>query len=254
IANAFGRQTRDALWRGMNPSWDTPAGARASAERTLQRWKSITTDKDGQRNTIYLIATIPTTPDAAAAASAHVPDGENEARTIVGIAIWAQISEVPGYGDPVHPDIRDADGKGYNLAAELYPDDKREQRYIAQAIASLVKRRKEVIREKAAAFENRTLLEGEKPANFHLDLCVVDPVWQRRGIAQKLVGWGLAEARRRGGLECSTEASDMGRGAYMKLGFKPEGDEPKDIVFEVDEEFKNEGRASLPPNLFLRTG
>ena len=75
----------------------------------------------------------------------------------------------------------------------------------------------------------------------------------RGSCRQKLVGWGVEEARRRGGLECSTEASSMGRGAYMKLGFKTEG-APKDIVYEVDEEFKNEGRDPLPPNLFLRTG
>jgi hypothetical protein len=41
----------------------------------------------------------------------------------------------------------------------------------------------------------------------------------------------------------------MGRGVYRKLGFKDEGE--GDIVFEVDDEFKN---WSTPPNVFLRTG
>lgn len=240
IANAFGHQIHDALFRGMNPGWDTPAGAKASAARTAEQWASITRDKNGDPNTIFLVAT--------------VPGHAKEERKIVGVAKWAQVSDVPGYGNAIHPDLRDADGKGHNYVAELYPDSEREQRYIAQAFASLVQRGKEICQEKAAAFEKGTLQEGEKPANFHLALCVVDPEWQRRGISQRLVGWGLDEARRRGGLECSTEASSMGRGSYMKLGFKPEQDPPRDIVFVVDDEFKNEGRDPLPPNLFLRTG
>lgn len=248
IANAFGHQIRDALFCGMNPGWDTPAGAKASAARTAEQWKSITRDKNGDPNTIFVVATVPGHNNLEETA------GGGAERKIVGVAKWAQVSDVPGYGNTIHPDLRDADGKGHNYVAELYPDSEREQRYIAQAFASLVQRGKEICQEKAAAFEKGTLQEGEKPANFHLALCVVDPEWQRRGISQRLVGWGLDEARRRGGLECSTEASSMGRGSYMKLGFKPEQDPPRDIVFEVDDEFKNEGRDPLPPNLFLRTG
>ena len=247
IGNAFGHQIRDALFRGMNPGWETPEGAKVSAERTAEKWKTISKDKDGNPNTVFLIATVPghnLSPEETAGAE----------RKIVGVARWVQVSDVPGYGEPVRPDLRDADGNGYNYVAELYPDSEREQRYIAQAFASLVRRDREICREKAAAFASGTLQEGEKPANFHLALCVVEPDWQRRGISQKLVSWGIEEARRRGGLECTTEASSMGRGSYMKLGFKPEHDPPEDIVFEVDEEFKNEGRDPLPPNLFLRTG
>ena len=41
----------------------------------------------------------------------------------------------------------------------------------------------------------------------------------------------------------------MGRGAYQKLGFQPEG--TQDMVYEVDEEFQDWDK---PPNVFLRTG
>lgn len=248
IGNAFGHQIHDAIFRTMNPGWDTPEGAKASAKRTAEQWAAaVSKDKDGNPNTIFLVATVP---------GHNLPAEETAGaeRKIVGVAKWVQVSDVPGYGEPIHPDLRDADGKGHNHVAELYPDNEREQRYIAQAFASLVQRGKEICQEKAAAFESGTLREGEKPASFHLALCVVEPDWQRRGISQKLVSWGIEEAKRRGGLECSTEASSMGRGSYMKLGFKPEQDPPKDIVFNVDDEFKNEGRDPLPPNLFLRTG
>ncbi len=59
--------------------------------------------------------------------------------------------------------------------------------------------------------------------------------------------WGLEEARRRGNLEAVTEASVMGRRAYERLGFRPQAE----IVYEVDEEFRDRDR---PSNLFMRTG
>lgn len=80
-----------------------------------------------------------------------------------------------------------------------------------------------------------------------LDLCAVDPAFQRRGVASRLVEWGLQEAQRRGGLECLTEASVMGRLAYERLGFRPEGE----IEYKVDEEFRTR---SMPSNLYMRTG
>ncbi|KXJ90140.1 hypothetical protein Micbo1qcDRAFT_164645, partial [Microdochium bolleyi] len=198
IANAFGHQIRDAVWRGLNPGWETPEGAKASAVRNVQRWKSISTDKDGRPNTIFLVATVPGDDRESTGEGEGGGDSYKTGRRIVGFAIWAQISMVPGYGDPVYADIRNVDGKGFDLAKALFPNNEREQRYMGQAFASLLKRRASLVREKAAAFERGELRQGEKPASFHLDLCVVDPAWQRRGIAQKLVGWGLEEAKRRG--------------------------------------------------------
>jgi GNAT superfamily N-acetyltransferase len=218
VSEAFGRQARDAVWLAVNPHWDTHQGQQQGVVRLLQRWQSIKQNKDGRPNTIFLKATL--------------PDPENETkRIIVGMAIWQQASFVDGYGDPPSDDMEDA-------VKSLSPT---EARFARQMFRSLWKRRIEVTKEK---------VDSEPPAIFVLDMCAVDPNYQRRGIAGKLVQWGLDEARVRGGLECTTEASSMGRGPYIKLGFQPEGD-GADLIYEVDEDFMDRDK---PPNLFLRTG
>jgi GNAT superfamily N-acetyltransferase len=218
LNESFGRQARDALWLVLNPKWETPEGQEEGTAQLVTRWKSITKDKKGRPNTVFLKATIPD------------PKDETKKR-IVGMAIWVQASFVDGYGDPPAADMGDS----------LNALDPKDARFANQVFRSLWKRRLEVAKEKQSS---------DPPAIFVLDMCGVDPEYQRRGIAGKLVQWGLDEAKRRGGLECTTEASSMGRGAYMKLGFKPEGD-GADMAFEVDDEFK--GR-DVPPNVFLRTG
>lgn len=218
VSEAFGRQAKDSIWMVTNPGWDTPEGQKQCAEHLIRRWQRITTNKDNKPNTVFLKATLPDPQDASK-------------RKIAGMAIWQQASFVDGYGDPPTDDL------GAELIQTLDPI---EARFAAQMFKSLWKRRIEYAKEKA---------NTESPAIFVLDMCAVDPDFQRRGIAQRLVQWGLDEAKKRDGLECTTEASSMGRGAYQKLGFQPEG--TGDIVYEVDKEF--EGRHK-PPNLFLRTG
>lgn len=218
LSESFGRQARDAIWLVLNPRWETPQGQEEGATSLRKRWESTTKDKEGRPNTVFLKATLPD------------PEDETKQR-IVGMAVWVQASFVDGYGDPPSEDLGDA-------LNSLDPND---ARFANQVFRSLWRRRLEVTREKA---------NSDPPAIFVLDLCGVDPNFQRRGVAGKLVQWGLDEAKRRGNLECTTEASSMGRGAYMKLGFKPEGS-GADVIYNVDEEF--EGR-DVPPNVFLRTG
>lgn len=220
ISEAFGRQTKDAVWMLMNPGWDTEIGRAKNAKSLLHQWQSITTNKDGLPNAIYLKATAPD------------PKKPGE-RRVVGMAIWKQLSFVEGYGDPF---------KG-NMTEPLKILDGKNKRFAAQMFHSLWKRRIEYIGEVSAPNSGRN-----PPAIFTLDLCAVDPAYQRRGIAAKLVEFGLAEAKKRGDLECTTEGSAMGRTVYTKLGFKDEG--KGDIVFEVDEEFESWDK---PPNVFLRT-
>jgi len=218
VSEAFGRQSDDALWTTLNPDWNTPRGQREGAEQLIKRWQSVKLDKEGRPNTIFLKATL--------------GDPEDETvRTIVAMAIWQQTSFADGYGDPPSDDL----GEVLEL---LDPTD---ARFASQMFRSFWKRRIEVTREKE---------HDHPPAIFVLDMCCVDPDHQRKGIAGKLAQWGLDEAKRRGNLECTTEASSMGRGVYMKLGFRPEGD-GADIVYEVDDEFKSRDK---PANLFLRTG
>ncbi len=214
----FGHQTHDGVFMALNPGWDTAEGRASSVQRILNRWRATTKDKHGNDNTVFLKAVLPS------------QDGETR---VVGFAAWVQASMVPGYGDAPAADL----SKAMDLEA-IYPGNEAEQRYVCQLDASLHRRRKEVVREKATA---------SPPAVFVLDLCVVHPDFQRRGIAGKLVQWGLDEARRRGELECVTEASSMGRHVYKRLGFRQEGGE---IRFEVDEEFK---ARSTPSNVFMRT-
>lgn len=225
---AFGHQTRDGIWAAMTPGWDTPAGAASGAARMVERWRSATRDRHGDLNTVFLKATLPD-PDAAGTG----------ARKVVGMATWVQASAVEGEGDKPVEDMRTV----MDLEA-VHPGDEPAQRYMWQLDRSLHARRIEVVKEKAAAATGGTA----RPAVMVLDLCAVDPAFQRRGIARELVVWGLEEAQRRGGLEVITEASSMGRNVYTKLGFRQEGPE---IEYVVDPEFADRDR---PSNIFMRTG
>jgi GNAT superfamily N-acetyltransferase len=220
-ALTFGHQIHDGIWSVFNPGWDTPAGREAGILRLVERWGSITKDRNGDVNTVFLKAVVPR-------------DDDSEEEDIAGVAIWVQASNVPGHGDRPATDL----GKAMDLEA-LYPGNPIEQRYLRQLDASLHGRRVQLVSEIAST---------DSPAVMVLDLCTVDPAFQRRGIAKKLVQWGLDEARRRGGLEAATEASAMGRHVYGQLGFVQEGGE---MEARVDEEFR--GR-SWPSNVFMRTG
>ncbi|KAK6066375.1 acetyltransferase [Seiridium cupressi] len=212
ILNAFGHQINDGIWTTMSPGWNTPEGKAKNTEDLRRRWEAT---KDAG-NTIFV--------------KASLPDLESQgARRIVGVAIWVHASAVPGEGEaPAETDV-----------AAVYPDDEREQRYLSQLLASLHKNRLELIKEKAKP-------ESKQKSVMVLDLCVTDPAFQRRGVAKNLVKWGLDEAKRRGDIEASTEASIMGRHVYKQLGFHG----VEEIIFEVDEEFQER---SMPSNLFMRT-
>ncbi|KAL4967184.1 GNAT family N-acetyltransferase [Aspergillus stella-maris] len=218
-ASAFGTQVADGFWMTMNPGWDTDEGRKAGITRFVDRWESTTTDRNGKPNTIFLKATV---------------DNNDGKEVIAGAAIWVQASMLDGYGDKPATDL----GEAMDLNA-LYPGDLAEQRYVRQVDRCLHKRRVEVIQEAAST---------SSPAVMVLDLCAVDPAFQRRGVANALVQWGLDEARGRGGLEAVLEGSSMGRLVYGRMGFNQDGGE---IVYEVDEEFRGRSR---PSNVFMRTG
>lgn len=183
-------------------------------------WQSVTKDKDGRPNTIFLKATVP---------DRNLPGK----RVIAGLATWSQLSYVPGYGN--EPSNKLEISKDVP-AMKFESED--EELFAVQLWAGLMSKRVEVIKEKAAT---------DSPVAFTLDLCAVDPDFQKRGIAAKLVQYGLDEAERRGGLEAMTEASVMGRHVYKKLGFQPVAE----IDYGVDEKLIK-GR-HLPSNLFMRT-
>ncbi|PQE04427.1 Acyl- N-acyltransferase protein [Rutstroemia sp. NJR-2017a BVV2] len=216
FSEAFGRQIQESIWLGMNPNWDSPEGQRKGAFKLLTRWQSITTNKDGQPNTVILKATLPDPQD-------------KTKRKIVGAAIWFQSSFVDGYGDPPT-----------DCPAGLETLAPTEGRFLRQMYRSAWNRRVSITREK---------VNSDPPAIFILDICAVDPAFQRRGVAKKLVEWGIEDAKRRGELECMTEASTMGRGLYKMLGFEAEGSK-EDTVFEIDEEFRNR---NMPGWLIMRT-
>ncbi|KAB8269946.1 acyl-CoA N-acyltransferase [Aspergillus minisclerotigenes] len=218
-ALTFGHQVQDGVWCAMNPGWDTPEGRSSGSDRLAARWSTTTKDRHGQPNTIFLKAVL--------------GDGSADEGKIVGVAIWEQASMVDGYGQAPATEMDSA-----HLEA-VYPNQPGEQRYLRQVDLSLRRRRLEVIREIATS---------ASPAVMVLDLCVVDPSFQRLGIATRLVEWGLREAKARGGLEAVLEASSMGRHVYRKLGFEQEGGE---FIYDVDEEFRDREQ---PSNVFMRTG
>lgn len=219
-AKAFGDQVHDNIWIALSPGWDTPSGRAAGAARMVKRWQSTTQDSEGRPNTLFLKATLP-------------DPAQPDRRRVVGIAVWAQLSFVPGRGDAPSADLATPEG-----LRTMYGADEAGARFASQLWSSLVALRVALVREKEKA---------DPPATWILDLCAVDPEFQRRGIALELVRWGLEEGKRRGGLESSTEASVMGRHVYRKLGFQPVGE----IPYNVDEALLN-GR-ELPSNLFMRT-
>lgn len=197
VAEAFGRQARDAIWTSLNPGWDdvvseggSGGGGRARcASRMVDRWRARTHDRDGNANTVFLKATVPDKEDPQSRV------------VVVGLAVWVQASFVEGRGEPPEDDLR----RAADLDA-LHPGDEREQRFLAQCYRSLVRRRVEVVREKASSYsdsdsDSDSESDSDPPAVFVLDLCAVDPAYQRRGIASRLVRWGLEEAAagRRGG-------------------------------------------------------
>lgn len=214
-AKTFGHQIHDGIWMAANPGWDTRDGEASGAARLVKRFQNTTKDNEGNPNTIFIKATVPST------------------GKLVGFAIWEQASVVPGYGEKPIEDM----STGQDLE-QLYPGNRDEQLYFADLVRSLHSQRIAVVKSRAA---------DAIPAVFALDLCCVDPDFQGQGIAKKLVVWGLEESKRRGGLEAVLEASAMGRHVYSKLGFVQEGPE---IAYQVDEKFKDR---VLPSNIFMRT-
>lgn len=223
LCETFGRQTSDGFFLMLHPDWQTSEGQTRGAIGMKNRWKNVGKDANGNLDTIFLKATIPSSEDSGK-------------RKMVGFTIWEQASQVSGIGKPPIEDFSQVED-----LEKIYPGDPASQKYLCQLFSSLHRRRIELSKEVASS---------ASPALMVLDLCCVYPDYQRRGIAQKLVQWGLDEAKRRGGQEAVTEASSAGKHAYVKLGFKAEGGE---IEFVGDEEFKNRS-PGLPPNLFMRTG
>ncbi|KAF2964912.1 hypothetical protein GQX73_g8660 [Xylaria multiplex] len=217
ISEAFGRQVHDAIWIAFNPGWETFHGQFAGVQRMIRRWKSATTDNKGNPNAIYLKATLPDPHQAGC-------------RIVVGFAVWVQVSSVKGYGSENSGEL------GVTMAGALHPENESEQRFVQQMFRSLLKARVEYVNSKASE---------DNPAVMCLDLCATHPAFQRRGIASKLVQWGLDEARRRGITNVTIEASSMGRHVYRRLGFRPQG---SDLVYEVDDEFLDRDK---PPNVFM---
>lgn len=234
-AAAFGRQTNDAVWQALKPDWDQPLARANLIARDIKGFEAsllptAKSPRTGLPNRVYLKATY--------------TDPATGVSTIAGVAIWSQLSFVEGWGEPPNPELPGADDG--LLVAELQPDEATAQRKIAlakQVFASLMTLRTELIREIAETKKETT------PAVFALDLCAVHPDFQKRGLASRLVQWGIDDAREnREGIEPVLEASVMGRSVYKRLGFQGVAE----AVYLVDEDVL-EGKV-LPSNLFMRMG
>lgn len=86
-----------------------------------------------------------------------------------------------------------------------------------------------VIPEKRAMFTeaqkdamDKYLGKGKIDEMWYLKILAIHPGYQRRGVGAALVDWGLKHARQRGE-KAYLEASENGKGLYMKKGFKVVG-------------------------------
>ncbi|KAI6783455.1 uncharacterized protein J7T54_005484 [Emericellopsis cladophorae] len=219
-AKGFGEQTSDGIWQAMFPGWDTPEGRRRHAAKLGQKWKDTGKDKNGIPHAVFLKA---------------VTTDEDGTERIIGYSIWTQYSGVEGHG-VTPPDS----AQQLQTAKEKYPDDEREARFCHLVLRALNRQRVEAIWAKAKEKE-------ENPAALVLDICVVDPAFQGRGAAKRMVQCGVEEARRRGDLELMTEGSAMGRHVYTQFGFQQEGPE---MDYGMPAEFQDR---ALPSNIFMRT-
>lgn len=211
----FGMQTKDGFWASMNPNFETEEGRERSIEGVKKRFQKSSAH-NGVGHSWFL--------------KAIVKDLETGKETIGGIATWTEMMQSR---NPVPTEF------DQTILKKMYPENEKEQRFAQQMFQSFVKRRGELVKE--AGKEGRSVMV--------LDICVVRPNFQRRGLASLLVKWGLRKAEELGqdgqSIECITEASSMGKPVYLKLGFQPE----MELEFKVDEEFKDRQR---PPNTILR--
>jgi GNAT superfamily N-acetyltransferase len=83
-----------------------------------------------------------------------------------------------------------------------------------------------IIPERKAAFGkaqeecmDRLLGKGKIHEMWYLHILAVHPGYQRRGVGAALLDWGLRHARERGE-KVYLEASEFGKGLYLKKGFK----------------------------------
>ncbi|PWN38306.1 GCN5-related N-acetyltransferase [Meira miltonrushii] len=204
----FGQQTSNAFWLAMSPNADTDAGFEAGVKSGQNNFKKQSAHNGGHSWYLKAIA----------------PDPETGKDTIAGIATW---TENLHSRNPIPKEMNK------ERLEKLYPGNETEQRYVNQMFQSFLRRRGELVEE--AGKEGRAVMV--------LDICVVRPRFQRRGIASELVKWGLRKAEELGqngqAIECVTEASPMGKPVYVKLGFEAEGE----VVYKVDEEFQNRKRS-----------
>lgn len=218
---AFAVQAQDNIWRSAHPGWEDPSTTPGFVQNRVRRWRMTTFDVHDNPNALFLKAVIPS------------PDGGGGADRIVGTATWVQLAADASLGD-----VPLDDATQLRAWRRVYPDSDADARFVAQALGSMQANRRATAAEKAGTAQ---------PAWMVLDLCAVHPDFQGRGVARRLVQWGLDEARRRGGLECTTEASPMGRRVYDKLGFA----RGPEIEYFVDEDLKDR---PIPSNMFMRTG
>lgn len=210
----FGKQTNNTFWLAMCPNADTEEGFEELVKGAQENFQKRSAHKGGHSWFLKAI----------------VQDVESGKECIAGIATW---TEMIHSRNPVPKEM------GKDKLEKVYPGNESEQRYLNQMFQSFLRRRGEIVEE--ASKEGRAVMV--------LDICVVRPKFQRRGIASELVKWGLRKAEEIGedgqAIECITEASPMGKPVYVKLGFEPEGE----VIYKVDEEFENRKRT---PDTILR--
>ncbi|EST04854.1 GNAT domain protein [Kalmanozyma brasiliensis GHG001] len=181
----------------VDPTVGRPPTRDESIAKTIQRFEAVWAKNKYTIVGVYLLPPTANDVDIGEGSdtdSSSLPEGS----VLVGQATWQRLDE--------HSPLD---------APEMEEQEKKEPVLIHRFMAQIHRTRE-------------TLMKGK--TYWFLKVLTIDPKFQRKGLGTLLVKWGTKRADREG-VNAWLESSPMGKGAYLKAGFRVLGmdrvDEPR---------------------------